>query len=397
MYLIQYFFSQFRHHKFRFIACILGYGIALGTIFSIASYTDLIDRTINRFYFVENNSVMIMEKGSNIVQLIPFESHIPENITTTLTLIPGVLFSIPVIFKNLANSSQVAFLKTIVVGIDSNLLQTVFLQNIKLQSGRWALPNQNETVVGPLVKEDKSIQLGDQIPVHGTNLTVTGILQSNNPYFDRFVYCEYDFIQLIYDLQGFCTMIYVLGNIDQFQDQMYINELETSIEIEYPTVNLIDAEELDQAMGNYYALIDMANLILAIFPMIIGIVFLFILMMLNVKDQEREFGMLQGLGMSPIHVGGIVFGQAVIVTLVGFLLSVGVGYVFFGYGNLIITTHSVNFADLFEYAREMSRRIPSIAYWRTFLMSILIGLGVAIYPARKAMQVNIVQSFRKEA
>lgn len=397
MYLIHYFFSQFRHHKFRFIACILGYGVALGTILSIASYTDQMDRAIDQFFFVENNSVMVIERGVNIIQLIPFESQIPENITDSLSLIPGILFSVPIIFKNLANESKFTWLKTVLVGIDLTLLQTVFLQNIGLRSGRWAIPDQNETVVGPLVKEDRSIKLGDQIPVHDINLTVTGILESNDPFFDRFVYCEYDFVQSIYHMPGLCTIIYVLGNSDQFKDKLFVNEIENIIETQYSTVNLIDSEELDNALGNYYALIDVANLILAIFPMIIGIIFLFILIMLNVKDQEREFGMLQALGMSPPYIGGIVFGQAVLVTIIGFLLSIGVGYVFFIYSYFIVVEHAVDFANPLVYARAMIQQIPAVAYWRTFLISIFIGFIVAIYPSIKAMQVNVVQSFRKEA
>ncbi len=396
MYLIQLFFSQIRQHKIRFIACILGFSVALGTIFTINSYTEQFSNAINRVYFVEQNSVIIMEKGVNLIQQIPFESRIPENITTSLSLIPGVSYSIPVIFKNLANESKYTWIRTIIVGIDYTILRTVFLQNIALKFGRWAIADQNETVVGPLIKEDGSIRVGDQILVQGVNLTITGILESNNAYFDRFIYCDYDFIQKIYKMPNICTMIYVLGNSEQFQDGFFLDELEITIETQYPTANLIDQRELDGFLGNYYAIIDMASTILAIFPMVIGIIFLFILMMLNVKDQEREFGMLRALGMSSIYIGGIVFGQAVIITFIGYLISLGIGLIFFTYGYYVVAQHTVNFANPFVFAFEMMRQVPSKAYWRTLLLSTLLGFGIAIYPSIKAMHVNIVQSFRKE-
>ena len=100
MLLIQYFLSILKKHKIRFIACILGLGIGFGAVFAISAYTNIMDKTINDVFFLEDQSCMILERGSSIIKLIPTESEIPENVIDDIKNQSGVISAFPLIFKS---------------------------------------------------------------------------------------------------------------------------------------------------------------------------------------------------------------------------------------------------------------------------------------------------------
>ena len=119
-------------------------------------------------------------------------------------------------------------------------------------------------------------------------------------------------------------------------------------------------------------------------------------MMLNVKDQMREFGMLQAIGMSSTRIGLIIFLQTLLITILGYILSIFTGLVFFSYSFYLMDEYTTRSTNPWTYALNMQEKIPSQLYWQIFIGSIIIGILVAIYPSLKAARVSIVKSFRKE-
>ena len=118
--------------------------------------------------------------------------------------------------------------------------------------------------------------------------------------------------------------------------------------------------------------------------------------MLNVKDQMREFGMLQAIGMSSTRIGLIIFIQTLLITILGYILSIFTGLIFFSYSYYIVDESTTRSVNPWNYAMNMKDKIPRYLYWQIFIGAIIIGILVAIYPSIKAARVSIVKSFRKE-
>ncbi|WP_457559318.1 ABC transporter permease [Candidatus Harpocratesius sp.] len=394
MHLFIYFFSVFKKHKARYFACILGFGVALGAVFGVSAYSAILDDTVNRFYFLEDNSYLVLSKGTNVLQIIPFESQIPDNVSISLLENAGVTYTLPIIFKNFSNETQFKWLKNVIVGISFSNLRNFYMKDIGLQEGNWPQDPDTEIVVGPNI-EFENLTLGSVIPIRGKNLTVSGILNPSNVFFDKFIYLDYSLSQNLFDMDGLCTVIYVLGNPDILNNPQIIQSLEDSVESQYPFIDFIDSDELDEASGFFYQMLDVFNVIMTLFPLFISGLFIFILMLLNVKDQEQEFGMLRAIGMPLEYIGLIIFFQSILITGFGYFISLITGNLYFMYGFYVFRKNAET-KNIFSYVREMIQQIPSSIYIQTLIVSLLIGIFIAIYPSFRAMRQSIVQTFRKE-
>ncbi|MBA7571133.1 hypothetical protein ES708_12891 [subsurface metagenome] len=395
MHLTRYIISFIKKYKIRYIACIIGFSVALGAVFATAGYSELLNQSLNRFYFVKDNNFMILSKGTSIIQIVPYESKVSENISQILDEIPGVNYAFPLIFKNFGNVTQNNYFKTTILGIDFEFLIDFYLKDIKLKEGTWPEEGKNETLIGPNAGGG-ILNVNDSISILNKDFKITGILESDSIFLDKFVYIEYDDIQDLYDMESFCSVYYVIVDSQIFSEPNYFNSIKSEIEMEHPYVEVIGSELLDEAAGNFFKIFDALQVILAIFPLVISVLFIFILMMLNVKDQMREFGMLQAIGMSSTRIGLIIFLQTLLITVLGYILSIFTGLAFFSYSFYLMDEYTTRETNPWDYALNMKDKIPSQIYWQIFIGSILIGILVAIYPSIKAARVSIVKSFRKE-
>jgi len=395
MHLTKYLISFIKKYKIRYIACIIGFSVALGAIFATSSYSEVLNSSMNRLFFVKDENFMILSKGSSIIQIIPYDSKVTENVSETLIEIPGVNFAFPLIFKNFGKDSQNKYIKTTILGIDFDFLIEFYLKDLDLKEGTWPEEGKNETIIGPEAGGGL-LKVNDSITILNKNFKITGILESDTLFLDKFIYIEFDDLQELYDMEGFCSVYYVIGDTEIFSDPEHFDSIKSEIEIKHPYVVVIGSELLDEAAGSFFKIFDALQVILAIFPLVISVLFIFVLMMLNVKDQMREFGMLQAIGMSSSRIGLIIFLQTLLITLVGYILSIITGIVFFSYSFYFMDEYTTRSTNPWNYALNMRDKIPNQLYWQIFIGAILIGILVAVYPSIKAARVSIVKSFRKE-
>jgi len=395
MHLTRYLISFIKKYKIRYIACIIGFGVALGAMFATTAYSEMLNQSMNRLYFVKDDNFMVLSKGTSIVQIIPYDSKVTENVSETLDEIPGVNFAFPLIFKNFGNETQINYFKTTILGINFDFLIDFYLKGVELKEGTWPEEGKNETIIGPDAGGG-ILEVNDSIAILNRDYKITGILESDSIFLDRFVYVEYDDIQDLYGMKGFCSVYYVIGDAQIFSDSDHFNSIKSEIETEHPYVDVIGSELLDEAAGNIFKVFDALQVILAIFPLAISVLFIFILMMLNVKDQMREFGMLQAIGMSSSRIGLLIFLQTLLITILGYVLSLFTGLMFFSYSFYLMDEYTTKSTNPWNYALNMRDKIPGQLYWQIFIGAIVIGILVAIYPSIKTARVSIVKSFRKE-
>jgi putative ABC transport system permease protein len=133
------------------------------------------------------------------------------------------------------------------------------------------------------------------------------------------------------------------------------------------------AAQINQLLGLIYGL-----LLLSIIIAIVGIV---ITLLLSVYERQREIGLLRAVGMTRSQVRSTVRWESVITSLqgavLGALLGIGLGWV-------------IVFA-----LRDQGLRAFEIPIGTTLLIlviSFIVGVIAAVYPAYRATKVNILQS-----
>jgi ABC-type lipoprotein release transport system permease subunit len=118
----------------------------------------------------------------------------------------------------------------------------------------------------------------------------------------------------------------------------------------------------------------------------------------SVLERTREFGVMTAVGMSTRRLARMILTESILVSIIGFLVGGGAGYLL----NLYLSHHGWNFGSTFtEMAGNMG--MPMVLYSSTsgwywlgsFSVVVMTGLVAAWYPARRAAKLQPVTAIRE--
>ena len=104
--------------------------------------------------------------------------------------------------------------------------------------------------------------------------------------------------------------------------------------------------------------------------------------MLTVFERTRELGMLRAIGMTRRQVRRMIRHESVITALIGGTLGIILGIVL---GALLIAR-----VDFIEFA------LPTTQIVVFAIMTIVVGIVAAIFPARRAAKLNPLEALQYE-
>ena len=182
---------------------------------------------------------------------------------------------------------------------------------------------------------------------------------SPTPIFDAFVY-----IKAVPD-----------ASIDDVRERVAAISSDTGIGSLQTKDEFIDeqAAQVNQILALIYGLLGLSILIA-----IVGIV---ITLLLSVFERRREIGLLRAVGMTRSQVRTTVRWESVITSLLGAVAGVVLGIVM---GVVIVAALSGNSSIGFS--------LPIGSTITIVIISFLLGVVAAIYPARRATKVDVVQA-----
>ncbi|GAB4326737.1 MAG: ABC transporter permease [Promethearchaeota archaeon] len=385
----KYLFSSIGRYKYRYAACVLGFSAALATVFVMSAYSELLNKSVNRFFMVGSNTVLVLSEGTSVVDVVPFGSRVQESVASDVEEVLGVRAVVPLIFKEAGEVSGASRVRDVVVGIKSTHLDFLLQGAAFQEGGPPTTPEQ--AVIGPAFGGG-TLHAGDKFQVRGENFTVAGVLAPLNPAFDSFAYCNYQVVQGAFDLEGQCTLMYVLYEPGVTSDV----ELAAAIDDLDLGVVAVDSEDLRESSGGFFQTLQVVQVFVGVFPVGIAVMFTFVLLTMAVREQEREFGILRALGASPGRVGLLVFFQALAITAASFALGSLFGVLSFAYAYTLFGAGDVpSIGDVLRYISFMTRIVPTSAYLNMGLASLVLGCLVGAYPSLRASRTSIVDLFRR--
>ncbi len=173
------------------------------------------------------------------------------------------------------------------------------------------------------------------------------------------------------------------------------DELKAAIEpllTDLPSVAVLTLEEVQS--GAEAQLNGLLNLILALLALtvLIGMLGVTNTMALSVFERTREIGLLRAVGLGRRATRWMVRAEASVVSVFGALMGVGLG-IFFGWV-LIRALSDVGFTTFvipwLPSSASVAGVLGSLVFW--LAATGLLGIVFAVYPARRAARLNIIEA-----
>ncbi|MHA1819818.1 MAG: ABC transporter permease [Promethearchaeota archaeon] len=321
MHFLKYILSNIKYNRNKYLIIILGITFGISSFIIFAIFSNEYKDSLNKFYFMDDQTVFVMEKDTVLVDMVPVNSKINENLTAAIQEIPGVITTTKFIFGDIGLQISTDVVSDKLFGIEKYDINMIS-QYLKLEKGRW-FNSANEIVIG-FMTFGGNYTLNDIIEIKGQNFTICGILSPNTMLYNHFVYMEYDQAQKLLGMQNKASLISVLTT-----DSVNINIIKTQINSLDSSIIAFDSGDISKETGSIMVYIEMAELITGILPLIILAMFFFTVISFIIRSRNKEFAILRVLGCSSLQLVIFIFLEVFLITLVGFLIGLIGGYFLF--------------------------------------------------------------------
>ena len=229
----------------------------------------------------------------------------------------------------------------------------------------------------------------------GAAFRISGIFRTNNDFFEAtslFVPRD-ELLRLTGMQEGEYHRI-----IARLEDNDQTDKASAAVREALPGLEVMNWKQIQTDLA---MIADYVNQIYGIFMLIILAALAFGIvntMLMAVLERTRELGMLSAIGMNRRRVFGMIMLESIFLSIVGGFAGMAVSAVV-----IAITNHTginlVKYAEgleAFGYSAQLYPTIGADFFIMLTVMIVITGILSAIYPARKALQLNPVEALRGE-
>ncbi len=387
-------------------ACVL---LVFMLSFELGSYDTMINSSIK----INTGHLQVQAQGYHKSQKMRLVIPDPDMIKSALDRTPQVVAYTSRARAFALVSSAKRTYGAMVVGVDPAKEARVSTLRDIMRQGHY-LTDKSENgnlpgaLVGRLLARNLNVDLGDEITVLGqgrdgsvaaTVLTVQGIYASGMDEFDRnAIHIPLPVFQEVFAMGSAVHEIVVLGA-----------DLESVAPIKAALTPLLDDISADTALvaldwdellpGLRQAIkMDLVSGLISYLILIMVVAFSILnTFLMAILERTREFGVMMAMGARPGRLTRLVLTESTLMTLVGVMAGIVLGYLLTGYFSM----HGIDLAN-FGGSSEILKQygIPSILYPQLTFVSVASGpaavcaitLLAALYPALKIRRLKPVDA-----
>ncbi|PIU62242.1 hypothetical protein COS83_02745 [archaeon CG07_land_8_20_14_0_80_38_8] len=385
--MIQLSFNNLMRNKGRSFLTTIGIIIGVASIISLVSISEGITNsaatTLGSLQYIT-----LMEKGAVDDTL----SHLSIDVINRINRVRGVKASTPQInfFASSFNGKEISassfstdFSSIIMVmGIKPEDAKN-FENSInwyKADEGRMIFSGEENTIVinKELAKEN-NLFIGSVVELEDEKFRVVGITD-----FELSMGFNYQLVIMNIDkareLAGYADD--EIGIINVLPDDFTsVDTFITRLKNVFPDLQVFSSQQATELLGSFLGSLTIALWVIGGIAGVVGGIGVMNTMLMSVMERIQEFGVLKAIGWKNIHIILMVTGEAIIISLIGGIAGVILGF-------------------LGSYLVQLLSGIPTIIspilIVEVLLFSSFIGLASAVYPAIIASRMSPVEAVTYE-
>lgn len=383
-------------HRLRSFLTLLGIAVGIAAVILLTS----IGEGVHRFVLAE-----FTQFGTNVIEIAPGRTRAsggPGGLQTTVRLltledaealarVPGVVAVTPNVWGNSEVAANGRLRRTTIQGVGPGTLE---IMKMTLQSGSF-LPEESLAqarplaVLGPKLKQElfgSDNALGQRIRISGMQFRIVGVVAPKGQFLgmdlDDTVFIPTARALELYNREGLMRIHLT------YREGLHANDVAAAVKSVLAgrhgreDFTLTTQEDMLRTLSKILNVLTLAVGALGGISLLVGGVGIVTIMTIAVTERTNEIGLLKALGARERTILGIFLGEAVALSAVGGLLGLALGIGIAQLAHLLFPALPVQTPLSFVILAEV--------------MAILIGLAAGVLPARRAAQLDPVESLRVE-
>jgi putative ABC transport system permease protein len=246
----------------------------------------------------------------------------------------------------------------------------------KVQEGKY-LEQENDALAGAMAAELLNLKVGDVVPLDGTNVTVTGILEETGSNDDYQIFVPIGTLQQAADREGLVSSV----DIRALCNACPVETIADSINKDIPGVRAVAVKQIAASEMGMMDKMSKFMLTLAGITLALGLFGVVNTMMTSVNERIKDIGIMRAVGASRSQIVKAFIYEAIIIGIIGGILGYMLGTVLaYLVGPLIFEGTTVAFVPQY--------------FALALVLAVAVAVIATIYPAYRATQIKVADSFR---
>jgi ABC-type lipoprotein release transport system permease subunit len=372
-------------------------GVALATVFIVAvgttitNYT-MIVRGMNVFF---RGNIVVVAEGALIVQAFPvIGGNIPASLLEQVQQVPGVQTAVPMLVRFGYQVDAVIQLApaNVSIGIPAGNWSLLVEHTPLKPGGTWpsANPTSNEVVVGQSLARQYDLAVGSIVRIEGTNMTVTGVLDTQSALLSRALLLPLDVARRLYYPDPKVSWV---GNmiVVKLDDNATEQDVTHQIQAAVLGVEALTTDERNELVEPLLRDIETWNLGLSSVLYVLSLILVAMVALINVSERRRDFATLTALGAPQHTIVRMVLTETTLIGVFGGLIGIVVG-----------AAAAVAIASLYTaiplamFLQDLFNLMTALFILRILALTVVVSCVAGLIPAAAASKTNPAELMRAE-
>jgi putative ABC transport system permease protein len=259
-------------------------------------------------------------------------------------------------------------------------------EDARIHDATWLSGDRNafakgkdEVVLGERAAEFLSAKVGTKVAIGHGSFSVIGILRTRNGFEDGGVFMPLKTAQDFFHKEDTSSVITV-----KLTNRNDASEFKSQVKQQYPNLIALEDEEFNRSYSQFKILKATAWAVGGC-GLLLGGLGVANTMIMSVFTRIREIAILRVNGFSNWQIAGMIFGESGVVSIVGAIAGLIIGFAFTSILALIPVLHGY-----------INAQVQPLVVLAVVVLAGLTGVAGALYPALYAMRIRAVEALRFE-